>query len=254
MGWLFFEKPASITGYFRDQINYEDESRKQTLLDLAIVGMTTGYAAIEQILKTTGERKVYAMVILMRFVPKARDGLTFGYKDVDETMGPTEARCPARILDLLTPLPEDEMQTTQWARRWRERCREAISRRRQLTDGAVLYHPQGVSYQNEARHWFHVIKEGRKTTVYCLDGGFPVKFPKWAAEEAELREIPEWSEDLQRALAERWDPERLRLQHGGNYQRIFVFEKTEQGDVPVAIGPYSPLLEWYRKVAFGAAH
>lgn len=254
MGWLYFEKPASITGYFRDQINHENETLKQTLLDMAIVGMTTGYCAIEQVLKATGERKVFAMVVLMRFIPKARDGYTFGYKEVDESMGPTEAQCPERILDLLTPLTDDGRESTQWALRWRERCREALSRRRRLVDGSVLYHPQGLSYQNTARHWFHVMKQGRKTNVYCLDGGFPVKFPKWAANEAELRELPDWTDALAQELAGRWNPERMRLQHGGNYDRLFVFETTEQGDVPVAVGPYSPVLEWYRKTAFGEAH
>ncbi len=248
MGWLFFEKPRNVVEYFRQQIDHDNDVTKQTMLDMAIVGMTTGYCAVEQIQKATGERKVFALILLMQYVPKARDGYTFGYKDMDEFSGPTRASCPARILDLLTPLTPDGTKSTEWAIQWRARCRAAIAARRQIVNGAVLYHRQGISYQGEARHWFHVLKRERKTEFYCLDGGFPVKFPRWARSEVEVREVPVWTEALQQDLARRWNPETMKLRHAGNYQKLFVVDQTDsEGFQLVAQGPYETLTNWYNE-------
>lgn len=66
---------------------------------------------------------------------RPRDYWNFGYKDMDESMGPVYYNCPARILDLLTE-PVNET-----AREWRQRCRERLKRKeraRQLRPGVVV--------------------------------------------------------------------------------------------------------------------
>jgi hypothetical protein len=47
------------------------------------------------------------------------NGYGWGYKDMDETMGPVESSCPIGLLDLV-PCPDNE-----YARRWRERVRQS---------------------------------------------------------------------------------------------------------------------------------
>lgn len=46
------------------------------------------------------------------------DYFNFGYKDMDEFMGPYNYDCPDRILDLLSPTDSE------WANEWRRKCRE----------------------------------------------------------------------------------------------------------------------------------
>lgn len=59
--------------------------------------------------------QVWALVALTCWQPRSE--YNFGYKSMDETMEPAEDRCPASILDLLTPT------TNEHARTWRARCR-----------------------------------------------------------------------------------------------------------------------------------
>jgi hypothetical protein len=61
------------------------------------------YAAVEKVVKATGARPVICIICLIDFNPRAKDGMIFGYKDMDESMGGSERDCPARILDLLGP-------------------------------------------------------------------------------------------------------------------------------------------------------
>jgi len=85
------------------------------IIECATVGGSFGgtfYAAVET---TTGPGagEVWALVCLTRWVP--RDFFNYTYKEMTEQDGPTEASCPARVLDLLTPLPECSHDET-WCR------------------------------------------------------------------------------------------------------------------------------------------
>lgn len=116
MGWTFYEKPRDVKAELNRQLTWESEGRVNRVLDSAIVNRVEYYAAVETV-KPDGERHVWCAVFLLKFLPKARDGYTFGYKDMDETCGPNASRCPVRILDLLTETDNA------YALRWRERCR-----------------------------------------------------------------------------------------------------------------------------------
>lgn len=63
---------------------------------------------------------VFGLVVLTS--TNARDYYNFGYKMMDETEGPYYNRCPKSILDLLTPTDSE------FANRWRARCRENLSK------------------------------------------------------------------------------------------------------------------------------
>jgi hypothetical protein len=127
MGWLFMHSLDGRSGprqYLDAQFTYERPSGTSKVLRSALVGMRTYYAAVEHIHTTTGDRDIWALICLVKYNPRDREGYIFGYKDMEETMGPCECECPESILDLLPP-PNHP-----YAKEWRARCREnAVARR-----------------------------------------------------------------------------------------------------------------------------
>lgn len=128
MGWTFTYKPPGIplAEFFHDSgtLRWTNSPHVYTVLDSALVRRCVFYAAIERIEAETGKRDVWAAVFLVKFVPLGQDGCNFGWKDMDETMGPCEADCPRRILELLTPTDNE------YANDWRARCWAKINRPR----------------------------------------------------------------------------------------------------------------------------
>lgn len=125
MGWLFMRDCGRFDGpraYLDDQLTYVRDDHRLRVLRSALVAMRTYYAACERV-TADGERSIFAVVCLVRYNRRAADGYMFGYKDMDEQMGPCEAACPAAILDLLTPTENAH------ATEWRARCRAAIAAR-----------------------------------------------------------------------------------------------------------------------------
>ncbi len=124
MGWLYMQTLRGQAGpreYLDDQYTFEDPVASVRVLRSALVGMRTYYAAVEQTKIPSGERTVSAVVCLVRYNPRDREGYIFGYKDMSEEMGPNEARCPAAVLDLLTATGSTN------AKDWRERCRANLA-------------------------------------------------------------------------------------------------------------------------------
>lgn len=128
MGWTTCNKPSYIKASdFILQNCFEwsnDAPATYTVLDSGIVKLRTFYAAVERIEKATGERTVFACVVLLGFWPKSRTG-NFGWKIIGEAAGPNEAQCPKRILDLLTPTDDEN------ANDWRKRCLDTIAARKE---------------------------------------------------------------------------------------------------------------------------
>ena len=125
MGWLYMQSLGGHAGpraYLDAQFTYERPDHRCRVLRSALVAMRTYYAALE-IVRAGGEREVAALVCLVRYNPRDRDGYIFGYKDQDESMGPCESECPPAILDLLTPTERP------YAVAWRDRCRTVAARR-----------------------------------------------------------------------------------------------------------------------------
>lgn len=129
MGWLYTETTPlprqEIETYIRDR-GWSSE-----ILASALVGSTV-YMAMRHTCPadhpaTPGKSYVFAAVILTSNT--AKDG--FGYKAMDESWGPNEANCPARILNMLSPLEELHGEH-EHARAWRERCRENLAAKGKL--------------------------------------------------------------------------------------------------------------------------
>lgn len=127
MGWLSM---MSLSGYrtpkaYLDaQFTWSNETDNRVLRS-SIVGRVY-YAAVERTGREGGDRKVFAVLCLFRYTPKARDGYVFAYKDMDEAVGPCERHCPAAILDLLTPTDYD------YAIQWRADCRANLASAREV--------------------------------------------------------------------------------------------------------------------------
>lgn len=124
------------------------------VLKSAMVG-STYYAAVRN-----KDGEVWAAVFLTCGRTR-HDGTAWGYKDMDETMGPNEDKCPASILALLTPTDSE------WANEWRERCRKNIARAAEIRKHGPLplYAPTGVRIMVHKQSWlitsdYYVSKSG----------------------------------------------------------------------------------------------
>ena len=86
-----------------------------------------------------------------------KDYFDFGYKDMDEFMGPYEHDCPDCILDLLTPTDHE------WANRWRKKCRER--NRKEKSPSAFKNLPDGAKATWIAPKWLSGFDEGEKLVL-----------------------------------------------------------------------------------------
>ena len=120
MGWLYMKSLHGHAGpreYLDAQFSFERSDGVSKVLRSELVGNRVYYAAVEQIILDTGEREVFALICLVAYDPRDREGYIFGYKDMTERMGPYESNCPVAILDLLAPTDRP------YALQWRARCR-----------------------------------------------------------------------------------------------------------------------------------
>lgn len=125
MGWTttYKAKSESAKEYIeKNLLKWNSPKYTYTVLDGGVVKFRTYYGAVDKVDNETGERQVFAVVILLSY---HKDGYyNFGYKDMDETCGPSQAECPERILKLLTPTE------SKYANDWRNRCWENINSRK----------------------------------------------------------------------------------------------------------------------------
>lgn len=134
MGWTFVQ-----ADYFKNG-NVDRKAECDSYISLGddmevvksrMVG-STYYAAVRLLkgLDTSGNIKLYSresapvvgMVMLTQV--RARDAFNFGYKVMDETMGPVETNCPITILDELSPTDDRA------AYEWRQKCKESHAKRK----------------------------------------------------------------------------------------------------------------------------
>lgn len=170
MGWTFMKKPRDVKEYFREQLTFNDNK----VLDIAILHRSTMYAAVHN----TKSGEVWAAIFPLKFVPNASDGYDFGYKDMDETMGPVESECPERILKLLTPTDRE------YAIQWRERCWDTIKLRKLFRKGNRIRFEEPVSFTDGSTlSDFEVIRPGR---FRSLENGGVYRISRAYTRKAEL--------------------------------------------------------------------
>jgi hypothetical protein len=162
MGWLYMRALDAYSGprqYLDAQFTYERPTVVSKVLKSALVKMRVYYAAVEHVMKTTGEREVWALVCPVHYNPRDREGYIFGYKDQSESMGPCECECPASILVLLTPTDND------YAKEWRARCR-ARANKTPPRAGQTIVFDQPLSFSDGKRFdRLDVVAHPRKRSV-----------------------------------------------------------------------------------------
>lgn len=101
------------------------------------------------------EGKRWACLYLLRGSPKIKnDPYNWGYKDVDESMGPNEISFPYTWLDLLTPTD------SQYANEWRARVKARGEKLQKIVIGSKW---QGYG------HTFEIIKRRSPTSFRAKD-------------------------------------------------------------------------------------
>lgn len=119
MGWTFTNTDLKRKEAINELYNWDSDRYRTRVLKSVMKG-SVYYGAVEQICKDTAIRTVTGVVVLTSSDKK--HGYNFGYKSIDETMGPGYYDCPRSILNLLTDTDNE------YALEWRKNCRENLSR------------------------------------------------------------------------------------------------------------------------------
>ena len=175
MGWLFMSRWhmggfASPKAYLDNQCTYAPEpenGRASGLRVLKSVWSGPAYYAAVQPFDTSGTPgETFAVVCLVKWNPKARNSEHFGYKDLDEGMGPCEARCPASILSLLGKPRNDH------AAEWRKRCWawNSLARRPRPRPGDTLILSEPITFTDGY--------EGARFSVFAYRKGLALRSPE----------------------------------------------------------------------------
>jgi hypothetical protein len=173
MGWLYQRDPvddpvAELTAQF----TCDGHTRTWHVLAAARVASTV-YMAVKSTDKASGETYVFAAVILISNTKKHG----FGYKSMDESVGPCQCDCPDRIMRLLTPIAE--LPNPGHAADWRARVadrkaekRRQRQRRNSLRIGSTVTLQSAVRFHGGATaSSFCVAYFRRKTPIFVsLDG------------------------------------------------------------------------------------
>lgn len=97
MGWTTYGRSIADPQAECDRLcTWSNDHVSSRVVTSALVG-NVYYAAVERT-EAGGEPRTSAGVFLIQRSP-------FGYKDMDESMGPTESSCPRSVLEKLSPLP-----------------------------------------------------------------------------------------------------------------------------------------------------
>lgn len=164
MGWTYLAKPRNVKAYLNDMNTYETDKRKCVVIQSAIVNMREYYAALEVTNKETGEVYVTALVFMLNYV--RGDYYDFGYKDMEENMGPYQCNCPVKILKLLTPT------VNEYAKQWREKCHANAVRGKAVKDGDKIKFSYELTFTDGSKgDTFTIRKQGRSVCFVGSDGG-----------------------------------------------------------------------------------
>jgi len=160
MGWLYTHKDPkeSVLDFFQKRFNYTRENGSYgKIIACSVKNIRTAYMAYEIYRADENKKDVVALVCLLDYVPN--DYYNFGYKDMDETMGPYEDECPEKILKLLTPTDYE------YANDWRNRCWENIRKnkaRLNLKPGMKIRAPRPIYFSVGTFTDFEVVSPKEK--------------------------------------------------------------------------------------------
>lgn len=184
MGWLIYSRSDSPRTYAEERAEierlctFETDTRNFAPVQLSKVG-SVWYAAVKVLPKVgaTLDQNAFqpdpdgGYTFAVVFLTSRRDG-EWGYKDMDETMGPNESKAPVSLLRKLSNLKDPDG----YATAWRERCmRWAESKPPALKTGDVIRTrpiklTNGTKVQNFRVDTYR--RRGKNRKVYhCIDNG-----------------------------------------------------------------------------------
>jgi hypothetical protein len=151
MGWTFMPSHGrDAVEIIRAQLEWENDTFTDKVIDHAVVG-TTVYLLVGRTPKGVWKPSAtyvndvdsslrWIAVVLTR---KARDAYDFGYKELEQSMGPVEAGCPKRIIAAASPLRHpDPAVEGNYAARWRQKCLDQATartrRKAELVHGVTI--------------------------------------------------------------------------------------------------------------------
>ncbi len=196
MGWLFTHRDRGQTHeeWFRRQWGQEFSDKViafSTKNNVMYCVLEVDAAQEPRCVPDENGKVRVALVYLLKWVP--RDWYNFGYKDMDEFMGPCEARCPLKILDMLSPLDPDKLAEAQakraaaeakgeWlydgilsAHDWREASRRYSEGAKNLKVGESYKLNQTLYFGGvPATHLKLIERKGRRLR-WAHPAGFPVR-------------------------------------------------------------------------------
>lgn len=177
MGWLFYTD-RRISGHADEKAEIirictnDTETLTQSVSRISKVG-SVWYVAVRSVPKPD------AIFSQTQYVTDADGGYTFaavflisydqgcfGYKDMDETMGPVQARAPLGLLARLSPLADSEC----YAHGWRKKCKAwaalpSYSEGDEIRLAAPIKITDGSMVQDVRRT--HYMRRGRRMTCYA---------------------------------------------------------------------------------------
>lgn len=112
---------------------------------------------------------VFAMAVMIKWLPKEKDGFNLLFKDMDESSGPYVYGCPLSILDKLTPTEYPH------AIKWREDNRRLAENWAKIKPGVFFELPEEIAFSS-----------GRKAKLFCVESKKP--FHVHLADEGECGE------------------------------------------------------------------
>jgi hypothetical protein len=148
MGWTFTHRPKGISN--KEWFEREwAEGYEQVDVASGSHNRNNVYVALRK-----PDGLVVGVAIRTKWVPK--DYHNFGWKSMDESMGPVIDDMPERIYELLSPLeeiyPDRDFEAdggAKWAKAWRERVEahhEKMRNRVKLRDGLVVSVPYDLNF------------------------------------------------------------------------------------------------------------
>ena len=174
MGWLFQNdklRHETPVDYITREFTHDSGTSASMVIAAAAVGSTI-YAAIRNHDRASGKSYVFCAVIL--FKNNERDG--FGYKDMDESMGPCEVDCPDRIMRLLSPI--EELPNPGYAAQWRASVAVAKARKAEarlkisklaIGDKVKLTHSAHFRSSGIETDALPVIRYQKRTPIFVAD-------------------------------------------------------------------------------------
>lgn len=173
MGWLFTERSDTET----DKEFFAREFGSAEILDLAKYGSTI-------YMKVKHHGKTFAVVCLTKWANA--DRCNFGYKDVDESMGPYEVKgCPLRILDGL-----DEP-VNEYAKRWRADVVAWHAKKKpKPKEGDIIRLAAPIAFtdgfKGDRFTVTHYLRRGKRRTAYLGENGRMYRITNLAEREFEV--------------------------------------------------------------------